>query len=285
MSYIWVWLVLFYGLSKGVRDGLKKLAMKKSSFIEVLFLHSLLTFIFSIPFTENAFDISLLSYILIFIKSLVVFIAWMFSYKALAKMPLSYFGIIDMSRVMFTILFGIIVLGERLTFGGIIGLILVMLGLILVNVPKADAKEEKLNKKYLAIAICSCILNAVSGTMDKVYTKYVSPGQLQFWYMLFLTVLYLIYIMATKTEVSLSSIKTNPYIVVLSILLTLSDRALFMANSIPDSSISIMTLIKQSSILVTILFGKYVFKEKNILYRLICSLIIIAGIMIAVNGA
>ena len=43
-----------------------------------------------------------------------------------------------------------------------------------------------------------------------------------------------------------------------------------------------MTLIKQSSCLVTILGGKLFFKEKNVLYRLFCAMIVVAGILFAV---
>lgn len=48
------------------------------------------------------------------------------------------------------------------------------------------------------------------------------------------------------------------------------------------SRITVMTLIKQSGSLVTILAGKFIFKEKNIAYKLICAGIIIIGIVIGV---
>ncbi len=41
-----------------------------------------------------------------------------------------------------------------------------------------------------------------------------------------------------------------------------------------------MTLIKQSSVIVTVLTGWIVFKEKNILYKLICAGIVTIGILI-----
>lgn len=48
------------------------------------------------------------------------------------------------------------------------------------------------------------------------------------------------------------------------------------------SRITVMTLIKQSGSLVTILAGKFIFKENNIAYKLICAGIIIIGIVIGV---
>ena len=43
-----------------------------------------------------------------------------------------------------------------------------------------------------------------------------------------------------------------------------------------------MTLIKQAGCLVTILGGKFVFKEKNTGYRMFCACIIIFGIVMGV---
>ena len=63
----------------------------------------------------------------------------------------------------------------------------------------------------------------------------------------------------------------------------ISDRVLFIANSDPASKVTIMTLLKQSCVIVSIFLGKFVFKEKNILYKFLCSLLIIIGIMFAVS--
>ena len=278
---IWILLVLFYGLSKGVRDGLKKLSMEKSSLMEVLLFHSLLAFIFTVPFTRDVFGIPPLFYLLIFLKSFVIFLAWIFSFKSINKMPLSYFGIMDMSRVVFSTCLGLFLLGETMDIPNIIGLVLVLAGLFLVNIRKNSPVNEDASKKYVWLTLLSCLLNAMSGTMDKIYTKYVTPGQLQFWYMFFMVALYIIYVITTKTHVSVSALSSNIWIWILSILFVLADRALFVANSMEGSQVTVMTLIKQSSVIVTILFGKYIFKEKNILFKLLCSLIIIAGIGIS----
>ena len=48
------------------------------------------------------------------------------------------------------------------------------------------------------------------------------------------------------------------------------------------SRITVMTLIKQSGCIVTIIGGRIFFHEKNTLYKLICAGIILAGIVIAV---
>ncbi len=278
MAQYWILMVLFYGVSKGLRDGMKKLALRKNSLMEVLLFHSALAFLFTIPTVSNVFDMPPAFYLLIFLKSFVVFLAWMFSFRSLRKLPLSSFGILEMSSVVFSTLLGVFLLGETLHIQNIIGLLLVLCGLFLVNARK-NGENSDADYKYIWLALTSCLLNAVSGTMDKIYTNYVTAGQLQFWYMFFMVSLYIVYVVITRTKISISALRSNQWIWLLSILFVLADRALFIANTSPDSQVTVMTLIKQSCVVVAILFGKLVFKEKNILYKLFCSFLIILGIL------
>ena len=110
----------------------------------------------------------------------------------------------------------------------------------------------------------------------------VTSSQLQFWYMLFLVVFYVGYILITKTKIRWIQTFKNHWIWILSLLFIIADRALFMANGMEESRVTVMTLIKQSGSLVTILAGKFIFKEKNIRYKLICAGVIITGIVVAV---
>ena len=124
----------------------------------------------------------------------------MFSFRSLSKLPLSSFGILEMSSVVFSTMLGVFLLGEELYLRNIAGLLLVLSGIFLVNVHRgADANKGDL--KYIWLALASCLLNAISGTMDKIYTDYVTAGQLQFWYMFFMVMLYIIYIIATDIEI------------------------------------------------------------------------------------
>ena len=66
----------------------------------------------------------------------------------------------------------------------------------------------------------------------------------------------------------------------MAILFVIADKCLFVANGIEDSKVTVMTLIKQSGCIITILSGKFIFHEKNITHKLICASIIIIGIVI-----
>lgn len=144
----------------------------------------------------------------------------------------------------------------------------------------SDAAKQSVEVKYVVMAFVSCMLNAISGLLDKLLMKEISSTQLQFWYMLFLALMYLLFILITRTPVKIMSVARNKWVWLLSVLFVIADRALFIANGMPGSRITVMTLLKQAGCVVTILAGKYLFKEKNTTHKMICALIIIAGIVV-----
>ena len=242
---MWMLLVLLYGVLKGVREVVKKKALTKNTVMEVLFFYTLLAFLFVVPDAKNAMGMEPKFYFYVALKSFVIFLAWIFSFKAIDKMPISIYGILDLSRVLFAMLLGVFVLKEVLGLYQITGLVLVSAGLILLKFRPRSAKngqKENVQVIYVLSAFASCILNAVSGLMDKLLMREISSSQLQFWYMLFLVSYYGIYLVVTRTTIRKSVLK-NGWIWLLSLLFVIADRALFIANGMEGSRVTVMTLI------------------------------------------
>lgn len=300
---MWIWLVLLYGIIKGIREIVKKKALQKNTTIEVLFLYTLLAFVIVLPDAKNAMGLEIKYYFFIGLKAFVIFLAWIFSFRAIKKMPISLYGVLDLSRVLFATLLGVIVLQEALGVFQVIGLVLVSAGLLLLKyrpgkrapgrqavVPEADqekedwenADQEKVDAKIVLMAFASCLFNAISGLLDKLLMKDINSSQLQFWYLLFLVLFYLLFILVTRTKIQFFSVLKNYWVWLLSILIVVADRVLFLANGMDGSRVTVMTLLKQAGCVVTILAGRFLFHEKNTGHKLFCAAIIIAGIVIGV---
>lgn len=278
---MWILLVSLYGVLKGVRDIIKKKALKINSAMEVLFFYTLVSFLFVAPKAPDAFSMDMRYILPVILKSAIIFVAWICSFKAIVKIPIGFYGIIDMSRVVFATILGVAVLGEKMTAGRFIGMGLVIAGLLLVNMKKEE-NGGRAQAKYIIMVLISCLMNAVSELLDKMLMQHMDSGQLQFWYMFFLVVFYFAYLLITRTKIDFKSLLKNYWILILSILFVVGDRALFVACSYENSTVIAMTLIKQCSVLITIIGGRIVFGEKDTLYRLFCAAIIIAGIVAAV---
>lgn len=327
---VWVGLVTLYGILKGVREILKKKALGRNTVMEVLLMYTLLSFLILLPTAPKAGGLRAPEYAAVFAKSFIIFVAWLCSFHALSCMPVSLYGILDMSRVVFSTLLGIIVIHEKMDLPGLIGFVLVCAGLYALRglknreaeddttavvqenatapdikqvspeepVTAAEAKaaekpvltrEQRFWNRLTSVtagvvilAFLSSFLNAVSGTMDKVLMKGMNESQMQFWYMLFLVLLYLAYILLTGTKIRLKGMFTNKYVWMLSVAFIIADRALFIANRDPASRVTVMTLLKQSGVICTIIGGRLFFREKHIKYKLCCAFVVIAGIVIAV---
>lgn len=295
MQNVWIPLILLYGVFKGLREALKKKSMEKHSVVEVLFFYTLFAFFMTIPFSINQgiFNVSIKYHIAIFIKAFIIFVAWICALNSIKRLPLSIYGVMDMGRMLFSILLGVIFLGESIGLFQGFGMIFVLLGVTLVNFSIKKKKSKDTTIKVLPLVLISCVLNAISGVLDKFLlsttqdriifgTEILTPTQMQFWYMLYLTSFYFIYILIKKEKINVKSCIKSPWIWILSTLFIIADKALFIANADPNSQVVIMTLIKQCSVLVTITLGRIIYKEKDIFYRVCCAIIIISGITISV---
>lgn len=299
-NVMWIFLVFVYGIIKGLREICKKKSLEKNSVTEVLLVYTFLSLLICTPQIPNAVGLTVNQYLWIALKSFVIFIAWMAGFKAIKKLPISLCGVLDLSRVLFASLLGVVVLGEKITFFKGIGLLFVSVGLLFLkfnpflkrdrvsssesnSIAITEEQKKSSNTFFICLAFLSCILNAVSGLLDKILMKEMNSSQLQFWYTFFLVVYYSIYALVRRVKIN-KGIWKNIWVWFLAVGIIVMDKALFIANGYPESQVTIMTMIKQSSVIIAILSGKFIFREKNILQKMICAAIIIIGILIGIMG-
>lgn len=283
MEHLWVIFVVIYAVLKSSRDCMKKASLKRSSLYEVLFFYTLIGLIIALPSLPEALRLSPGYIFFVLIKSVVVCLAWFFSCLALGKMSVSLYGIMDLSRVIFSMLMGVFVLGESMTLPKAAGALLVITGLLLVNMKKTS-DVEKTSLSVIIYSLLCCFFNSVSGTMDKALMQHMTSGQLQFWFMFFMAIIYGVMLFKKRDSICTKKLKTNYWIPLMSLSLVIGDRLLFEANASPLSEVTVMTIIKQSSVIVTVLLGWIIYKEKNIVYKLVCSCIVLGGIFTALLG-
>lgn len=148
----WIILVLIYGILKGIRDIAKKKALTLNGVVEVLFVYTLLAFIFTVPTSGNVLGVPGRDMWIIAFKSFIIFIAFLASFYAIEKMPVSLYGVIDLSRMLFAMILGVFVLGEVLRPNQYIAIVLVSAGLLLLKCKPKYAFLRKLLGKGKAKA-------------------------------------------------------------------------------------------------------------------------------------
>ena len=207
----WVIYVILYGIFKGAREPIKKKILQKNDLMSTLFAYTFLGFLMTAPMARDVFSVDARTFLLVFVKSLVIFVAWIATFVSVKKLSVSFYSVLDLSRVIFSTLMGVIFLREPLTPKGIVSLALVVLGLYLVNRQNNTGGKTE-DSRFVWLVLLSCFLNAVSGAMDKylMSSGAITDVQLQFWFMLMLSAMYYIYIRITGHKLDIRGCAKNP---------------------------------------------------------------------------
>lgn len=308
MLNMWILYASIYATIIGFFSVFKKKATARTNTLFVLAFHSTLGFLL-LSWTAffDAFKISSQSFLFLLLKSFIVAFMWIFELIALKKYYISSLQPISSIKVVIGFVAGIIIFSEPFVWWKCIGVAIIFVGLIMLNLydkkhivkfepaknnlqatPTLTPDEQQQLKRNRITAIIlfllSCILSETSAILDKFILTNVSPNQMQFWFMMFVSIILWICFFASciknkKVLVSKSDFK-NFYIYLIACILIVADRFLFTSLSQPDVLVSGVSVIKQISIIVSVIFGGLWFKEPKLKNKLIFLAIILAGIII-----
>ena len=293
---MWMYLGLLAALFLGLHNLCKKHAVQGNEVFPVLlgtissgFLLILPFFIGSIYFPEYVKEIgfyitplSLETHGFIFIKSMIMAASWVLAYQALKHLPITIVAPIRSAGPFFTFIGAILIYKEQPTFLQWIGFFLIILSVLLYSrVGKREGINFRKNKWVFAI-IGATFLGASSGLYDKflIQNLALNPQTLLFWFC-FYTVFILLIILAITWfpfAAKRSAFKFRWSIVAVGILLQAADYFYFKALQDPDALIMLLSAIKRSQLIIAVVIGGVLFKEKNKRKKLIP----LAGIMIGV---
>ncbi len=279
----WIVLMIVDAFVISFSEVFKKKALKKNSTLEITAFFTGIAFIVNIFFSKDAFGIDYSYLPIILLKSIIIVVTWIMGIKAIKELQLSIYGIIKVSRIVFTTILSCMFLGETFSITTLIGMIIVIIGLILVNITnKNDEIKRKNSIKIVILFLISCLGSAISAIIDKKILMHVTTSQLQFWFYFFLTIFFSIILFFRERKIDIKTVKNNYYIILIAICLVISDRILFIVNVNPSSKVIMMTILKQLSIVISIILGKLFFKEKEIITKIFYSILIIIGVVIMI---
>lgn len=277
--YSWLWMVIISGILLGFWDITKKQAFKKNSVVSVLAIYSVFCFIFVSFEFNNAINLSEGKILVIFVKTFIIFLSWVLGFTAIKQLPISIVTPFDTVNPLFSIILGIIILGESLGLLQGVGIVIMLVAYYFIG--KVGSKEitNVFKNKYFYFMIVSALLSAVSATIDKIALRSISPGQMQFWFCLFISIFNVASLVYTKWKSEEKiPIRLDYNIPLMSLLLTISDRIYFTAVNIPASQISVIMPLRKISIFISVIIGGLIFKEQNLKQKFWCICLLIVGI-------
>ena len=303
---MWILLTAIYGILIGIYSVTRKKASDQSSIIFMIALSSTFGFLLISWTAPEAFATDWQGVLLFLLKALIVFMAWIFELIAFKNYYMSSLKPISAIRVVISFVVSLIIFNEPVIWWKFFGVVVIFVGLLLLNYfdrkqlknilvnkeqcfNRLEQKRENDNlnrKRILAIIffILSCCLNVISGILDKLFLDSYTPSQMQFWFIFFIAVLGWIafFVLCIKNKKILITKKDwkNWLIYLSGAILIIADRLLFIALTDPNVLVSGVSILKQLSTVISVIFGGILYKEPNLKYKIVFVVFILVGIVI-----
>ena len=293
---MWLALAFISATFLGFYDTSKKASLKDNAVLPVLFLNTVFSTLIFSPFlldyiggfgwftgtfldTASGAESSLQAHLLVVLKAFIVLSSWICGYFGLKHLPLTIVGPINATRPVIVLVGAMLIFGERLNAYQWIGVLISLSSIFLMS--RAGKKEniDFRSNRWIWCVAAATLLGAVSGLYDKHIMKSLSPMFVQSWFNL-----YQMIIMAVVCALMWYPRRhqTTPFhwsraIPLISIFICLADFAYFTSLNDPDSMISVVSLVRRSSVIISFLCGVIIFKERNIKAKVLDLALLLAG--------
>ena len=257
----------------GIYDVCKKHALRDNAVIPILFLNTLFCSIIFLPlaFQTPFGGWEMQRYILL--KSCIVLSSWLLGYIGIKHLPITIVGPINATRPVMVLIGALLIFGERLNLWQWMGVMLAILSFFLLS---RSGKKEGIDfshNRWILCTVGAAILGAISGLFDKYLMASVIDGGLglprltvQCWYNFYQTLMMgamLLLLWCPKREEG-TPFRWRWSILFISIFLSLADYVYFYSLSLDGALISVVSMVRRSSVLVSFMLGALLFHEKNL---------------------
>ena len=304
---MWLLFAFLSALLLGFYDVFKKKSLKCNAVIPVLCLNTLFCSLIFLPFIlfsswgiipeDSTYYIPSVDWYTqkyVLLKSLIVLSSWLFGYFGMKHLPLTIVGPINATRPVMVLIGAMLVFGERLNLYQWVGVILAVFSFFMLS--KSGKKEgiDFRHNKWIFFVVMASVLGAVSGLYDKYLMASPENGgvgldrmTVQSYYNI-----YQFFMMAVMTALLWwpKRGQTTPFrwdwcIILISVFLSAADFVYFYALSLDDAMISIVSMVRRASVVVSFLFGAMIFKEKNLRSKAIDLVLILLGMVFLYLGS
>lgn len=298
-----MWLILAFlsAMLLGFYDVAKKQALRDNSVPAVLLLNTFFSSLIFLPsivstlsgggwFDATAYRIPLgtaQDHILVALKAVIVLSSWAFGYYGIKHLPITIVGPINATRPVMVLIGALLIFGERLNALQWIGVGLAILSLFMLS--RAGRREgiDFGHNVWIVCVAAAALLGAASGLYDRYLMQRLEPIFVQGWYNLYQTIIMIVVmtLMRLLDSRSAAHFHWSWAIPMISILLTAADMAYFVALSDTDAMISVVSMIRRGSVVVSFACGALLFRERNLKAKALDLALIIIGMVFLYFGS
>ncbi|MBQ8126791.1 MAG: DMT family transporter [Prevotella sp.] len=303
---VWLLLAFLSAAFLGLYDALKKQALKANAVIPVLFLNTLICSLIFLPCIVLSAQTSLLDgsifkvgqggwdmHRYIVLKAVIVLASWVLGYFGMKHLPLTIVGPINATRPVMVLVGALLFFGERLNVWQWVGVLLAVASFLLLS--RSGRKEgiDFRHDYWIYMIVGAALLGAISGLYDKYLMAPVSEGgvgldrmMVQSWYNVYQCAMMLVMLLLLWWPIR----RHQPFhwswaIIGVSIFLSAADFLYFYALSLPSAMISIVSMVRRGSVVVSFLCGALFFHEKNLKAKAFDLALVLLGMFFLYIGS
>ena len=282
---MWLLLAFCSAALLGFYDVFKKKSLANNAVLPVLGLNTLFSSLIFLPFIlishfhpETLKDT--LFYVpsagwevhkFILLKSFIVLSSWTFGYFGMKHLPLTIVGPINATRPVMTLVGALLIFGERLNVYQWIGVLMAIISFFMLS---RSGKKEGIDfkhDKWIWFVVLAAVLGAVSGLYDKYLMGRFNNMVVQAWYNVY------------------QLFHSTPFhwdwcIILISVFLSAADFVYFYALGMDGAMISIVSMVRRGSVIVSFLFGAMIFREKNLKSKVVDLILVLIGMFFLYLG-
>lgn len=213
---------------------------------------------------------------LLLVKSLIVAASWTATYLALRTLPITCAAPIRASGPFWTLIGAVLIFSEIPNAVQSVGMAFVLAGCVFFSLSSGKDRAAG-GLKAVALAFTGTVLGSCSALYDKHLMQGIGilPLTVLWWFLGGMTVIYAV--LAALDHRGFEWRFTMP---LTGILLTASDAFYFTAIAAPDAQISVLSLIRRSSIVLTFFIGGALFRERDLRRKAFALAAILAGVLL-----
>ena len=296
----WVLLSLISAFLLGFYDIFKKRTVADNAIIPVLFYSTMVSGLIFLPFILTSrfhpewyaspfwrqFFVEPLTarqHLLVFGKTAMILVSWMFSYSAMKNLPITVVGPVNQLRPAISLVLLFIVFHEHLTWTQWTGVVLAIVSFYLMNRSgKLEGIRFKSNK-WVYMLLGSAVLVALSGVYDKFLLsgENISPSTIQAWYTIYdFLMMAVLFFVVWRPNRQKQPFEWRWGIVWMAVFVTIAD-VIYLSGLKQEAAVIVLIplILYGVRLLVSFTYGAIFFKEKNIRSKIVPLLMVIAALV------
>jgi transporter family protein len=291
---MWLLLAFLSAALLGFYDASKKAALKDNAVLPVLLLNTLFSTIIFSPYlisgmagnTGLAAD-ALKAHMLVVLKAAIVLSSWIAGYFGMKHIPITIVGPLNATRPVLVLVGAMLIFGERLNWSQWTGVTLSIASIYLISRSSKKENIDFASNKWMIFVAIGVIMGAVSGLYDKFIMRHLDPIFVQSWFNFYQLIMMGAVCMIAwyPTRKQTTPFRWSWAIPLISIFVSAADFAYYNALSRPESMISVVSLIRRGSVLISFACGALIFKERNLKAKALDLTLILLGMIFVYLGS